>query len=142
MPLPMIASITRRVQGEIALAHFLIIEGNLDGGYRCLGCGTHLWDRVSPVELADGGEIDVDASGDCSPLCRTCTPSHAKRMMAGWPSLTSDEAAAVWVAVNTEQAAETDREIAAYRASALEETQAAHAALQLAGSPSDLGKVA
>lgn len=145
MPIPLIATITRRVQGEVALSHFLVLEGNLDGGYRCLGCGTHIWDRVSPVELVDGGEIDHDASGDCSPLCRTCTPIHAKRMIAGWPSLTSEEASAIWPAVNAEQAAETDRELERYRASALEETQAANAALQLAGSNqgvNGLGKVA
>lgn len=129
----LIASITRRVQGLETLAHFAIIDGNLDGGTCCVGCETHLWDRVTPVELADGGEVDEDATGDCSPLCRPCSRHLPSRIKASWPSgLTSADISAIWVAVNAEQARELDRELERDRAAALDDLQRATAAVQQA----------
>lgn len=136
MPLRLIVSLPRRVQGLETLAHFAILAGNAIGGNACLGpnCGTYVWDRLTPVELADGGEIDQDETGDCSPLCRVCSHKVVGRIAAGWPSLTSSEISSLWKLVNAEQARDLERELAGYRASALEETQAANAALELAAS--------
>ena len=135
MPL-LIASITRRFQGLETLAHFAILEGSIDGGYLCLGCGTHAWDRVTPVELADGGEVDQDATGDCSPLCRVCSFRRGARIVAGpgWSGMETADVSAIWSAVRSEQGRDLDRELAGYRAAALEDVQAANAALEQARS--------
>lgn len=131
--MPLIVSIARRVQGLESMLHFAVIEGSVFGGYKCLGCGTHVWDRVSPVELADGGEIDPDETGDCSPLCRICSYSTSKRIGSAWPSgLKVDDVSAVWKMVNAEQARDVERELERDRATALEETQRANAALKQA----------
>lgn len=135
MALPLIVSLPRRVQGLETLAHFVILEGNTIGGNRCLGpnCGTYLWDRLSPVELADGGEIDQDATGDCSPLCRICSFRLSARIVAGWPSeMTTSEVSSLWKLANAEQARDLERELARDRASALDDLQAANAALEQA----------
>lgn len=125
----LIASIVRRVQGLESLAHFAII----DGGACCVGCSTHLWDRVSPVELSDGGEVDQDATGDCSPLCRECSFRIPARIKAAWPSgLTSADISAIWVAVNAEQAMDLERELERDRATALDDLQRAAAAVEQA----------
>lgn len=125
------ASITRRVQGLETLAHFGILDGNLDGGTCCVGCSTHLWDRVTPVELSDGGEVDQDATGDCSPLCRECSFLVPARIKAAWPSgLTVAEVSAIWVAVNAEQARELECQLERDRATALDELQRASAAVE------------
>ena len=127
----LIASITRRVQGLETLAHFAIIDGNLDGGACCVGCSTHLWDRVTPVELSDGGEVDQDATGDCSPLCRPCSRHLPSRIKASWPSgLTVADISAIWVAVNAEQARDLDCQLERDRAAALDDLQRASAAVQ------------
>lgn len=116
----LIASIARRVQGLESLAHFGIIDGNLDGGSCCVGCSTHLWDRVTPVELSDGGEVDEDATGDCSPLCRICSFLLPVRIMAAWPSgLTVRDISAIWRAVDAEQARVLECELERDRATAL-----------------------
>jgi len=132
----LIASIARRVQGLESLAHFAIIDGNLDGGACCVGCSTHLWDRVTPVELSDGGEIDQDETGDCSPLCRPCSFRTSARIAAGsgWSGLETSDISALWRLVTAEQARDLERELERDRAAGLDEVQRAHAALQLAGS--------
>ena len=128
MPL-LIVSISRRVQGLETLAHFAIIEGSLSGGTVCVGCGTHIWDRVSPVELSDGGALDPDSTWDCSPLCRVCSYRSASRIVGGpgWSGLGSGDVAAVWDAVRDEQARELENELSRERATALDELQAAQA---------------
>jgi len=129
----LIASIARRVQGLESLAHFAIIDGNLDGGACCVGCSTHLWDRVTPVELSDGGEVDQDATGDCSPLCRPCSRHLPSRIKASWPSgLTVADISAIWVAVAAEQARELECELERDRATALDDLQRASAAVEQA----------
>ena len=117
MPL-LIVSISRRDNGREA--HFAIIEGALSGGAVCVGCGTHRWDRVSPVELADGGALDADSTWDCSPLCRVCSYRSASRIVGGpgWSGLGSGDVAAVWDAVRDEQARELENELARERATA------------------------
>lgn len=109
MPLPLIVSLPRRIKGLETLSHFVIIDGNIDGGYKCLGpdCGTYLWDRLSPVELADGGEIDQDETGDCSPLCRPCSFRTSARIAAGsgWSGLETSDISALWRLVTARRAA-------------------------------------
>lgn len=104
----------------------MIVEGTLTGERRCSGCGTHLWDRLLPVELSDSGEVDQGEPG--APLCRICSFRTSMRIRGSWPSLTTDDIASLWHQVNTEQAREVERELEGYRAAALEETQRAFAA--------------
>lgn len=113
MPEPIIVSVTHRSQGLETLSHFLFIEGDIRGGTVCVGCSTHLWDRLTPVELADGGAIDPDSTRDCSPLCRICSYSRAHRIGATWPGgLTVDAISSLWSQVNAELARDLESELA------------------------------
>ena len=62
----------------------------------CCGCGDGWWDRVAPVILHDGGEIDYDATGEPKALCRICSYKGAKRLVASWPAMTADEVRRLW----------------------------------------------
>lgn len=127
MALPLIVSILHRLQGLETLSHFVLVEGTLTAQRRCSGCGTHLWDRLLPVELSDSGEVDQEERRG-EPLCRVCSYRTAKRIGAAWPSLSPDDIASLWRDVNAEQAREVERELQGYGAAALEETQRAFAA--------------
>lgn len=119
MPEPIIVSVTHRT-GLDGL-HFLFIEGTIGSVNPCLWCGTHLWDRLTPVEPTDMGLP--------SPLCRICTYKLSARIGAAWPpALKVDDISSLWRQANDQLARELESDLAGYRATALEEVQAANAA--------------
>lgn len=137
MALPIIVSVVHRDQGRETLSHFALIEGSLIRERECSGCGTHLWDRLAPVELSDGGQVEKDEAWG-APLCRSCSPRTGLRIGASWPGgMTTVDIASLWRQVTAEQASECERELQGYRAAALEETQRAFAATK--ESPVDQG---
>ena len=73
-------------------------------GAVCMGCGTYAWDRLTPVEVTDGGEVDHVASPDCSPLCRVCSFKGSARIIADWPKVSTGELSDIWRQVREAQA--------------------------------------
>lgn len=84
--------------------NWLLLEASFNGGAVCLGCGTFAWDRLTPVEVSDGGEIDHVATPDCSPLCRVCSFKRGPRIIAAWPDMTTAEISDIWRQVRDAQA--------------------------------------
>lgn len=77
--------------------NWLLLEASFNGGAVCLGCHTFAWDRLAPVVLTEGGEIDHEASPSCTPLCRVCSfRSAVRNILAEWPKVTKDELADIW----------------------------------------------
>ena len=83
---------------------FLVLPASFNGGAVCMGCGTYAWDRLTPVEVTDGGEVDHVASPDCSPLCRVCSFKGSARIIADWPKVSTGELSDIWRQVREAQA--------------------------------------